>query len=78
MGSAKFSLDLTDLFAVLKNGFFVALAAFITYLINNLSNLDFGVYTALIVPVVAMVLDTVVKWLKDNTKEKDNTKPEVK
>lgn len=69
--SAKFSLDLTDVVALVKNGLFVAVAAFITYLINNLSSLDFGAYTVLIVPVVTLVLDAVAKWLKDNSKTPD-------
>ena len=73
-GSSKFSLDLTDLINVCKTGLFVAVAAFISYLINNLAKLDFGAYTALIVPVITLVLDTIAKWLKDNSaKSPDKT-----
>ena len=67
MGSAKFTLDAGDLIKVLKNGLLVAVAAFLTYIANNLQAIDLGQYTALLIPIVALVLDTIVKWAKDNT-----------
>ena len=42
MGSKKFSVNTADLWNVLKNGGLVALAAFITYLMNNLHVIDLG------------------------------------
>jgi len=54
---------------VLKNGLLVAVAAFITYIMNNLHIIDLGTYTALVIPIVTLVLDTIVKWAKDNSKE---------
>ena len=69
MGSAKFTLNASDLIKVLKNGLLVAVAAFLTYIANNLQAIDLGQYTALIIPIVALVLDTIVKWAKDNADE---------
>ena len=69
MGSDKFKIDTGDLMNVLKNGLLVAVAAFITYIMNNLHIIDLGTYTALVIPIVTLVLDTIVKWAKDNSKE---------
>lgn len=69
MGSAKFTLNAGDLIKVLKNGLLVAVAAFLTYIANNLQAIDLGQYTALLIPIVALVLDTIVKWAKDSTDE---------
>jgi len=44
---------------------------------NNLHVIDLGVYTALVIPIVTLVLDTVVKWAKDNSKQEvEPEKPE--
>ncbi|MCP4442761.1 MAG: hypothetical protein GY810_27970 [Aureispira sp.] len=69
MGSDKFKINTGDLLNVLKNGLLVAVAAFITYIMNNLHIIDLGTYTALVIPIVTLVLDTIVKWAKDNSKE---------
>lgn len=69
MGSDKFKINTSDLLNVLKNGLLVAVAAFITYIMNNLHVIDLGTYTALVIPIVTLVLDTIVKWAKDNSKE---------
>ncbi len=69
MGSDKFKINTGDLLNVLKNGLLVAVAAFITYIMNNLHIVDLGVYTALVIPIITLVLDTIVKWAKDNSKE---------
>lgn len=69
MGSDKFKINTGDLLNVLKNGLLVAVAAFITYIMNNLHIVDLGVYTALVIPIITLVLDTIVKCAKDNSKE---------
>jgi len=77
MGSQKFKINTGDLINVLKNGLLVAVAAFITYIMNNLHVIDLGVYTALVIPIVTLVLDTIVKWAKDNSKQEvEPEKPE--
>ena len=67
MGSKSFSLDVADLVNLFKNALLVASAAFLTALANGLGSLDLGAYTPLVVPVVAVVLDTLIKWTKDNS-----------
>jgi uncharacterized membrane protein AbrB (regulator of aidB expression) len=69
-GSKAFALNTTDLIAVGKNALLVGLAAVLTYVGENLTKIDLGSMSALIVPVVVVVINTVVKWAKDNTKDK--------
>jgi len=68
MGSGPFALNTTDLVSVAKNAVLVGLAAVLTYVGENLAKIDLGNMSALIVPVVAVVINTIVKWAKDNTK----------
>jgi hypothetical protein len=67
-GSKAFALNTTDLISVGKNALLVGLAAVLTYVGENISHLDLGSMSALLVPVVVVVINTVVKWAKDNTK----------
>ena len=67
MGSKSFSLDLTDVASLFKNALLVAIAAFLTALANGVGSLDLGNYTALIIPMVTVALDTLLKWIKNNT-----------
>jgi hypothetical protein len=66
-GSKKFTLDMTDVMSLVKNALLVGGAAAVTFIMQNLGSLDLGDMGALLVPVIAVVLDTVVKWFKDNT-----------
>lgn len=74
MGSKKFSLDMTDVVSLLKNAFLVAAAAFITAVMSGIGSLDLGAYTAVIIPIVTVALDTVLKWLKNNEVADDDQK----
>ena len=76
MGSKSFTLDMVDVWAVMKNALLVALAAFLTAVMNNLHMIDLGVYTAMVIPVVSLVLDTIIKWVKNNSEEKEETEEE--
>jgi uncharacterized membrane protein AbrB (regulator of aidB expression) len=69
-GSKAFALNTTDLIAVGKNALLVGLAAVLTYVGENLTKIDLGSMSALIVPVLVVVINTVVKWARDNTKDK--------
>jgi hypothetical protein len=69
-GSKAFALNTTDLIAVGKNALLVGLAAVLTYVGENLTKIDLGSMSALIVPVVVVVINSVVKWARDNTKDK--------
>lgn len=66
MGSEKFKLDLTDVWALAKTSLFVGAAAALTFFGQNLSGLDLGNAGVLFVPIVAVGIDTLVKWLKNN------------
>ena len=68
-GSKSFALNAYDLVSVGKNALLVGLAAVLTYVGENISKIDLGSMSALIVPVVAVVINTVVKWVRDNTKD---------
>ena len=66
LDSHAFELNGNDLKAVAKNALLVGLAAVLTYVGQNLSNIDLGAGTALVVPVLTLVIDSLVKWVKDN------------
>ena len=66
-GSKKFKLDMSDLAGVGKNALLVGGAAALAYVAQNLNTIDLGM-AALAVPVISVVLDTAIKWMKDNTK----------
>jgi hypothetical protein len=66
--SRSYQLDKNDVIALAKNAVLVGLAAVLTYVGENLVKLDLGPSIALFVPVVAMVLDSAVKWAKNNVK----------
>lgn len=67
-GSPAFALNTTDLIAVGKNALLVGLAAVLTYVGENITKVDLGNMSALVVPVVVVAINTVVKWVRDNTK----------
>lgn len=66
-GSKAFSLNTTDLINVAKNAALVGVAAILTYVGENIGKIDLGNMSALVVPVVVVVLNTLIKWAKDNT-----------
>ncbi len=68
MGSKKFTLNVSDLANLGKNALLVGGAAALTYVGANIGEIDLGTLGVLFVPIVAVVLDTAVKWMKDNTK----------
>lgn len=68
-GTSKgFSLDLTDVKEVLKTAALVAASAGLTYLAENATSINLGPATAFVVPVVTLVLNSAVRWMKDYTK----------
>lgn len=68
MGSKPFKLDMSDTVDLVKTAVLVGVAAAVTYVTDNLGSLDLGMWTGMIVPVVAVGLQSVLKWVKDNTK----------
>jgi hypothetical protein len=68
-GTSKgLSFDKNDMIVIVKNAVLVGVAAAVTFLAENLAKVDFGQSTALVIPIVAVVLNTVSRWLKDYTK----------
>ena len=65
--SPAFSLNISDVVEIAKNTALVALAAGLTYLGENLGNLDLGNAGVMLVPIAAVVINTVVKWAKNNS-----------
>ena len=65
--SKKFSLDMTDIVGLFKRAALVGAAAALTFVAGNIGGLDFGTMGVLIVPIVAVALDSAIKWLKDNS-----------
>lgn len=68
--SKSFSMDQSDLLSVAKNALLVGVAAVLTYIGENISSVDLGSATALVVPVVVVAINTLVKWVRDNTTKK--------
>lgn len=67
--SKSFALDVNDLVNVGKNALLVGLAAVLTYVGENITNVDLGSASALVVPVVVVLVNTMVNWVKDHTKK---------
>ncbi len=67
--SPAFSLNVADALDIAKNTALVALAAGLTYFGENMANLDLGNLGVMLVPIAAVVINTVVKWAKNNVAE---------
>ena len=64
--SKAFSINVMDLRRVGLNGLLVGLAAGLTYIGGNLTDLDFGASGMVVVPIVSILLDAAVKWANNN------------
>jgi hypothetical protein len=62
--SNRYSLNVNDLVSLAKNAVLVGTAAVLTYVVENLNTIDWGTTGVLLVPVVTVLLDTVIKWVK--------------
>lgn len=67
-GSPAFKMDWADIWGVGKNALLVAGAAGLAVIAQNLHVLDIGMYGPLVVPIIAVGLDTAIKWMKNNSK----------
>jgi hypothetical protein len=66
--SKSFAMDINDVILIGKNALLVGVAAVLTYVGENLAKVDLGTLGPLLVPVVAVILNTLIRWAKDNTK----------
>lgn len=71
-GSKSFTLNTSDVVNLAKNAALVGLAAVLTYVGENITNVDLGTTGVMIVPLVSVGIDTLVKWIKNNTKKEEN------
>ena len=67
--SKSFSMDLNDVINIGKNALLVGAAAVLTYVGENITKVDLGAASALVVPVIVIIVNTLVNWIKDNTKK---------
>jgi len=67
--SPAFSLNSIDVVSIAKNAALVAVAAGLTYLGENISDMDLGNAGVMIVPFATVVINTMVKWAKNNVTE---------
>lgn len=67
-GSKAFSFNTKDLLIVGKNALLVGGAAALTVVAQNLHVVDLGSYGPIVVPVVTIGLDTLIRWMRDNSK----------
>lgn len=67
--SRRFVLDKTDTNQLIKNALLVSLAAGLTFISTQLSIIDLGPMTPLVVPVLSTLIESVIKWAQDNTKK---------
>ena len=67
--SPAFSLNVSDVIEITKNTALVALAAGLTYFGENMADLDLGNVGVMLVPIAAVIINTVVKWAKNNVPE---------
>lgn len=68
--SKSFSMDVNDIVNVGKNALLVGFAAVLTYVGENITKIDLGAASALVVPVVVVLVNTLVNYIKDHTKKK--------
>jgi len=67
--SPAFTLNVADAVEIAKNTALVALAAGLTYFGENMADLDLGNMGVMLVPIAAVVINTMVKWAKNNVPE---------
>lgn len=71
--SGKNRLDLTDFAKLLRNGVIYGLGTMAVYVLTQLSGMDFGVYTPLVIGISAGLIDALRKSLKESQIELDET-----
>jgi hypothetical protein len=64
--SKRFSVNWKDLIVLGKNAALVGFAACLTYIGSNISEVDMGEKSVLAIPVIAVLIDACIKWLKSN------------
>ena len=66
-GSSRFKFNSMDLMDVLKNAIMVGLAAVLTFVVDNVGNIEMGENLLIVIPMVTMALNAAIRWIKDTT-----------
>tara|TARA_Y100001973_G_C5144906_1_gene304915 strand:- start:322 stop:537 length:216 start_codon:yes stop_codon:yes gene_type:complete len=66
-GSPKYNLNSVDIYNLSKNAALVAVAAGLTYVAQNLGNLELGELGVLVVPVISTAIQSMITWIRDNS-----------
>lgn len=69
--SKGFSLNLVDVKKLGINGLLVGLAATLTYVGANISEIDLGASGLVAVPIITILLNAAVSWAKNNHVESE-------
>lgn len=67
--SKSFKLNKNDIWSIILMGLLVGLASFLTYLLENIGHLNLGESTVFIVPIISVVITSIIRWIKDYTKQ---------
>lgn len=65
-GSPKFNLNTNDVMEVLKNALLVGVASILTFIVDNIGNIEMGENLLIVIPMVTMALNAAVRWINDN------------
>lgn len=68
-GSKSFNLNLDDVKKLTKHALLVGGVAALTVIAENLHVIQLGTWGPLLVPIVTLGLNTLIMWMRDNTKE---------
>lgn len=64
--SKSFQFDRVDAMKVVRHAVVVGVAAGLGVLVDSVGGMNFGVYTALLVPVISSALNAAMRYVKSN------------
>ena len=68
MEQKRFSFDEETMKKIGKGALIASVGALLTYIFQTLSNMDFGVYTPIIVAIMSILVNLVREWQKGTKK----------
>ena len=69
--SKSFKLNKLDIWNIILVGLLVGLASTLTYILENISKIDFGNATMIIIPIITVTINSLIRWIKDFTSKED-------
>lgn len=70
--SPKYSFNYVDTVKLLIEAGILGSTTALTFIVEHIGGIDFGVYTSIVVLVANTGLSAFIKWLKDNNPYKEN------